>query len=221
MSISLYVCGFFFFFSSQSLWKTTPPLPKILGDPAAENLASVLNITGRSCTSLLSFCLVFLSILPFNSEFVPGNDSFRQLLPSSFEDTTAALRKSSWTPSACLPGSNLLIMAWEKMGGGRASQPEQNGLTPAPLDPLSHHCAGDGRVGTGWDTAARCCLDALALGIMIGGRRRPRRYQAARKTMQHQKNTAPASVEETAERAWEMLLQFLLRGSSTRAESPF
>lgn len=41
-------------------------------------------------------------------------------------------------PPLCLPGSNLLMAAWEKMGGGRACQPEQNGLTPAPLDPHPH-----------------------------------------------------------------------------------
>lgn len=89
------------FKKSQGLGKTVHPVPKIVGYTNTETLVSVLKVTGISCTSLLSLQLLILSILPFNSECVPGYYSFRQPVPSSLEDTPACTRAAGSPLHAC------------------------------------------------------------------------------------------------------------------------
>lgn len=91
----------FAFFKSQDLRKTTCPVLKILGYTNTETLASVLKVTGISCTSLLSLQLLIPLILPFNPECVPGYYSFRQPFPSSLEDTPACTRAAGSPLHAC------------------------------------------------------------------------------------------------------------------------
>lgn len=91
------------FFKSQDLGKTICPVPKVLGYTNTETLASVLKVTGISCTSLLPLQLLILSILPFNSECVWRILFLQTASPQQLRGYSC-LHKSSWISSACLQG---------------------------------------------------------------------------------------------------------------------
>lgn len=126
MSISLHVCRFvfFFFFLCQGLWKTIPPLPKILGDTNTETLASVLNVAGISCTSLFSLCLVF----------------FFQFYPSTLNVSLEMIPSDSSSPAA----QRILLPAQEQL---------DTLCMPARLKPTDYFMGEDGR-GETWTARA-------------------------------------------------------------------